>query len=76
MKVTRLNEDKKFEPIKIEITIETEHEFVDLYYRLNTHEDNVDCAGNYFKSGLKANNSSYSIFSLLYDIAKERGLKK
>jgi hypothetical protein len=76
MKVKNITKEKTFEPITLEITIESEDELVDLWHRLNLSIKHVnDNSDTSFLPPVKYR-ESFMLFDFVDNICDDMDLKK
>lgn len=68
MKVEQLDNQTKFQPIELKITIESAEELAGLYRKIADGDTSFD--------GAVVSGSTNRLFDKLYDIARERGYVK
>ena len=77
MKSTVITNEVFFEPIKIELVIETPEDLYNLLIRLNMNSDSINKSERYtgdYPKNIVADDSLNSLWNQLDDIAAERGL--
>ena len=78
MKITRILETREFQPITLEITIESRKELSNLWHRLNIApakvKDNSHADGPVrFHWMQEVNTTSHKLFSIIDDLVKREG---